>query len=307
MNKIVLITGANGGLGKDTARQLALLPETGKIYLACRNEAKALAAKADLEQESGRSIFEIILMDVSQPESVRNAVSTIKEPIDALILNAGGMGGKDPYVVTNDGVTQIFATNVLGHVVLVDEIVKANLINNVILYAGSEAARGIKQMGIPQPKLQSNSVEEFASIIDGSFFKKKGDPIIPYALVKYIAAMWMSAQARKTPGVRFITMSPGATSGTAVMENLTGLQKVLFKYIMMPVVMPLLGMVHPLATGAKRFVDGISDTSLANGGFYASKNNKPTGPIANQNSFLSEFDNEAFQDNADAAVHQFIR
>ena len=41
MNKTILITGANGGLGKDAARQLALLDGTEKIYLACRNEAKA--------------------------------------------------------------------------------------------------------------------------------------------------------------------------------------------------------------------------------------------------------------------------
>ncbi|MFT4735570.1 MAG: NAD(P)-dependent dehydrogenase (short-subunit alcohol dehydrogenase family), partial [Arcticibacterium sp.] len=55
MNKSILITGANSGLGKDTARQLGLIKETEKIYLACRNELKAKAAKADLEKTTGRS------------------------------------------------------------------------------------------------------------------------------------------------------------------------------------------------------------------------------------------------------------
>ncbi len=41
MNKTIMITGANGGIGKDTARQFALIKETEKIYLACRNETKA--------------------------------------------------------------------------------------------------------------------------------------------------------------------------------------------------------------------------------------------------------------------------
>ena len=39
--KNVLITGANVGIGKETARQLASNPEVKTIYLACRNPAKA--------------------------------------------------------------------------------------------------------------------------------------------------------------------------------------------------------------------------------------------------------------------------
>lgn len=303
----ILITGANGGLGKDTARQLALIQETEKIYLACRNETKAKAAKADLEKTTGRSIFEIVLVDVSQPESVKEAVATLAEPIDALVMNAGGMGGKTPFEITKEGTTQMFATNLLGHVVLVDELLKAGKLKEVALYAGSEAARGIKSMGMKAPELETYSVEEFSSIIDGSYFKGKQDPMESYGLVKYMAALWMSAQARKHSGVRFITMSPGATSGTAVMDDMTGIQKFMFKYIMMPIVMPLAGMVHGLETGAKRYIDGIKDASLTNGGFYASKSNKPTGPTHNQNAFLSDFDNVEYQNNVDAAIHGFIQ
>ena len=38
MNKSILITGANAGLGKEAARQLALIGTTEKVYLGCRNE-----------------------------------------------------------------------------------------------------------------------------------------------------------------------------------------------------------------------------------------------------------------------------
>ena len=307
MNKTILVTGANGGLGKDTARQLALIKETEKIYLACRNETKAKAAKADLEKTTGRSIFEIVLVDVSKPESVKDAVANLSEPIDALIMNAGGMGGKTPFEITKDGATTMFATNLLGHVVLVDELLKADKLKKVALYAGSEAARGIKSMGMKAPKLKTYSVQEFSSIIDGSYFNEKKDPMESYGLVKYMAALWMSAQTRKNSDVRFITMSLGATSGTAVMDDMSGIQRFMFKNIMMPIVMPLMGMGHGLETGAKRFVDGIKDTTLINGGFYASKKNKPTGSIANQNTFLSDFDNVAYQNNVDVAIHGFIK
>ena len=64
MIKSVLITGANVGLGKECARQLALQDGTEKIYLACRNEERAQAAKLELEESTGKSVFEIVLIDV---------------------------------------------------------------------------------------------------------------------------------------------------------------------------------------------------------------------------------------------------
>jgi len=58
MNKRIMITGANAGLGKESARQLALIEGTEKIYLACRNMSKAQEAKQSLEKSTGKSIFE---------------------------------------------------------------------------------------------------------------------------------------------------------------------------------------------------------------------------------------------------------
>lgn len=307
MNKTILITGANSGIGKDTARQLALLPETEKIYLACRNEAKAIAAKQSLEETTGRNIFEIVIMDVSNPDSVRNAVASLNEPIDALIMNAGGMGGKSPEKITKDGVTQIFATNILGHVVLVDEMLKADLLKNVVLFASSEAARGVKRMGIKRPDLKTSSVDEFTSIFDGSYFNGKMDPMEAYALVKYAGTLWMSSEARKNPNLRFISMSPGGTRGTSVMDNAPQPMAFIFKYIAMPLLLPLMGMAHKLEKGAERYVKGINDASLKSGVFYASKESIVTGPILDQSNIFPAFNNTTFQDNAHAAIHRFIK
>jgi NAD(P)-dependent dehydrogenase (short-subunit alcohol dehydrogenase family) len=306
MNKTILITGANGGLGKESARQLAMKDETEKIFLACRNLTRAQEAKQSLEKSTGRSIFEIMIMDVSNPDSVRSAVAELIEPVDALIMNAGGMGGKSPLQITSNGVTSLFAANVLGHVVLLDELIKAKKLNNVALYAGSEGARGVDEMGMNRPDLKSSTVDEFARVIDGSFFNNEIDPMEAYGYIKYVAALWMSSEARNNPDLRFITMSPGFTKGTAVMDDLPPSKKLMFKYIMLPIVAPLKGMVHKLEKGAKRFVDGINNESFTSGVFYASRAKSLVGPVIDQGTIFPDLNNTTFQDNANAAIHRFI-
>ncbi len=307
MNKIILITGANGGLGKESARQLAMINGTEKIYLACRNLTKAQEAKQSLEESTGKTIFEIVIMDVSDPKSVRSAVAGLNEPIDALIMNAGGMGGKNPMDVTSNGVTSLFAANMLGHVVLLDELLKEKKLNKVALYAGSEGARGVEDMGMNQPDLKTSSEDEFATVIDGSFFGEQTDPMEAYGYIKYVAALWMSSEARKNPNLRLITMSPGFTSGTAVMNDLPFGKRLMFKYIMLPIVAPLKGLVHKLEKGAKRFVDGISSDTFKTGVFYASKAKLLTGPVVDQGTIFPDLNNSSYQDNANAAIHRFIK
>src|SRR5579872_6982964 len=110
MNESILITGANAGLGKETARQLAMKRETKKVILFCRNQARAEAAKKDLEEKTGKKIFEIVIGDVTDANSVRKAVDTIKEPIDAVVLNARIVVGKTAAKITPSGMNQFPAT-----------------------------------------------------------------------------------------------------------------------------------------------------------------------------------------------------
>ena len=167
MNQSILITGANIGIGKETARQLALKNETKKVILFCRNQAKAEAAKKDLEEKTGKKVFEIIIGDVSDADSVRKAVEKIKEPIDAIILNAGGMVGKTAGKVTPSGMNELAATNILGHVILVEELIKHNKLKKAVLLASSEALRGVKQLGMKPVSMTTSSEDEFAAVLDG--------------------------------------------------------------------------------------------------------------------------------------------
>ena len=300
--KTVLITGANAGIGKDVARQLALRPDMARIYLACRNKDRATTAKAELEAKTGRRIFDIIVMDVADPGSVRDGLEAISGSLDALVMNAGGMGGKTPMDLTADGATYMFAQNVLGHVVLLEALLKEDRLGEVAVYAGSEAARGVPKMRMKRPSFVSNSADELATVIDGSYFAdRKKDLALAYGQVKYIGALWMAYLARQHPDRRFITVSPGNTTGTQAPNDFKLPLRLAAKYVM-----PALGITHKLDVGARRLVDGVTDPTLSSGVFYASAANTITGPLVDQADIFPALANPSFQDHANEAIHRFI-
>jgi NAD(P)-dependent dehydrogenase (short-subunit alcohol dehydrogenase family) len=194
--KKALVTGANVGLGKECARQLASIEGIEKIYLGCRNQEKAEAAKADLETSTGKQIYEVVIIDTSDLPSVRKAVASL-EAIDGLVMNAGG---GFPLDLTSDGVTQSFAVNVLGHVVLTESLIEAGKLSGSVVYSSSEMVRGVSEMGMQQVKLNDSSVEEFKTVADGNFIKNiksKDHKMDSYGVIKYMGTLWMSYMARK--------------------------------------------------------------------------------------------------------------
>src|SRR5271166_4082591 len=180
--------------------------------------------------------------------------------------------------VRSPGVTTLFATNVLGHVVLLEGLLAEDRLGEVAVFAGSEAARGIPKLRMKRPSFVSTSADELATVIDGSYFAGgKTDFNLAFGQAKYIGALWMAYLARQYPDRRFITVSPGATSGTEASSGLALPLRLAAKYVM-----PALGIAHKLDVGARRLVDGVTDPTLTSGVFYASAANKMTGPLVDQ-------------------------
>lgn len=308
MIETVLITGANGGLGKEAARQLAMIDSTKKIYLACRSKAKAEEAKRSLEASTGRSIFEVVLLDTSDMNSVRDAVESLKQPVAGLVMNAGGIVGSDFGEKTPDGVTQILAVNLLGHVVLLEELLASQKLTDVALFSSSETARGIPRLGLKKPKLERYDVDEFVSVCDGSFFGKDVNFMVAYQYVKFMGALYMGAMARRHPRLRLLTVSPGSTLGTDIYRNAPLSIRIRLKILTsLPFKSIKEGSFHDLEAGAKRYVDALNDDGYETGTFYGSKCSTLTGPMVDQGEFFEDLKNECYQDNACEALHKFLR
>src|SRR5215207_283612 len=109
---VAVVTGANGGLGLEVARELAR--KGGLVVMAARDQAKAEAAVASIRDEvPGASL------DLASQASVREAAKRVLAGhgrIDILVNNAGLMG--IPERRTEDGFEMQLAVNHLGHFTL---------------------------------------------------------------------------------------------------------------------------------------------------------------------------------------------
>ena len=115
--RIFIVTGANTGLGYETA--LSLAEHGAKVIMACRNKSKANAAKAKIEAEVPNAELEVMEIDLSSLSSVRNFAKEYQskyDRLDGLINNAGVM--TPPYTKTEDGFELQFGANYLGHFLL---------------------------------------------------------------------------------------------------------------------------------------------------------------------------------------------
>eukprot|EP00928_Gymnodinium_smaydae_P046031 TRINITY_DN3062_c0_g2_i1.p1 TRINITY_DN3062_c0_g2~~TRINITY_DN3062_c0_g2_i1.p1 ORF type:complete len:325 (-),score=44.33 TRINITY_DN3062_c0_g2_i1:295-1269(-) len=312
----VLITGANVGIGFECARQLALLDGIEKVIITCRSAEKGAAAKDRLTKLVKKDIFQVVPLELSNLKSVKDAVEVLSKgsKIDGVILNAGGAGGAEPKALTADGVTNSIAANVLGHVVLVEEMIRVGLLSGseaTVIYSGSESARGVPQMKLPAPKLQSGSIDEFKSICDGRFFpenvtKKNLSHMSKFlgAHSKYVGTMWMSSMARQH-NIRFVTISPGATAGTTTTRDLPLRTQIFVRTLVR--VLSFVGVSHTVRVGARRYIDALMCPDLYQSGvFYGSKKGL-SGAVVDQTELLDDFAKKDYQDNANAAIHAFLK
>ncbi|WKK74214.1 oxidoreductase [Marivirga salinae] len=115
--RLFIVTGANTGLGYENS--LTLAKKGAKVIMACRSLKKANAAKDSIKEEVPKADVEVMEIDLSSLDSVRNfakAYQSKYDRLDVLINNAGVM--MPPYTKTEDGLELQFEANFLGHFLL---------------------------------------------------------------------------------------------------------------------------------------------------------------------------------------------
>jgi len=141
--KICVVTGANSGIGKETALGLAQMG--ARVVMACRNAEKGKAALEEIRRESGSSQVDLLLADMSSQASVRVLAEQIQRKyprLDVLVNNAGG--GAPGSIPSADGIEMTLATNHLGPALLtllLLDLLKASAPSRIVNVSSSVAQR----------------------------------------------------------------------------------------------------------------------------------------------------------------------
>ena len=115
--KICIVTGANSGIGKETALGLAQMG--ARVVMVCRNVEKGEAALEEVRRESGPSQVDLLIADMSSQASIRALGEQIQQKyprLDVLVNNAGGAA--PAHTLSADGIEMTLATNHLGPALL---------------------------------------------------------------------------------------------------------------------------------------------------------------------------------------------
>jgi NAD(P)-dependent dehydrogenase (short-subunit alcohol dehydrogenase family) len=113
-NRICMVTGANSGIGKETALQLARLKAT--VVMVCRNRERGMKAQQEIIAASGNNKVDLLIADLSSLEQIKSLVKEFKakyKALHVLVNNAGVMNYERRE--NEEGIEATFATNHLGY------------------------------------------------------------------------------------------------------------------------------------------------------------------------------------------------
>lgn len=141
--KTCVVTGANSGIGKEIAFQLAA--RGARVVMVARDSGRGEAARAEVVDRTGSDRVELVLCNLSSQRQVRELASTLLRRCDRIhvLVNNAGLTLGD-YLLTEDGIETTFAVNHLAPFLLTNlllERLQASAPARVVTVA-SDAHRG---------------------------------------------------------------------------------------------------------------------------------------------------------------------
>ena len=212
-DKVVIITGANKGIGKEAAKQIAKLG--AKVYMASRSLDSANQAKEEIINETGNQNVFVKHLDLASVDSIQKFAESFKQKegkLDVLINNAG-LWTKTKKL-TDINVEQTFTVNVLGH----------QFLTQLLLNELRNAA----------PSRVINTASHFAgglAIDDINFDKRNYNETLAYKQTKQANRMLTREWARRLEkdNISVYSLTPGFIPDTELFREQNVVGKFLLK------------------------------------------------------------------------------
>jgi len=244
--RVALVTGANSGIGFETARALA--GHGARVLLGCRNPTAATEARRSIVEVNPDADVGVVSLDLADLASVTEAAATVTENearLDLLVNNAGVMG--IPRRETADGFEMQFGTNHLGHFALTAQLLP--------MLNAAEAARVVNV---------SSNAHKFGRVrFDDLMGERRYGKWRQYGLSKLSNLLFTYEMQRRLGAAGENTQSLAAHPGT----SRTGLadEAGFAVKILGPLMLPLS---HDAAAGALPTLRAATDEQAVGGEYY---------------------------------------
>jgi len=213
-----LVTGANSGIGYESA--LALADLGAEVVLLCRSRERGEAAAGRIREQTGNARVSVEELDISRLASVRSAAAGLVErPVDVLIHNAGVL--PDQRVETEDGLELTLATHVVGPFLLTR-----------LLRPALEKSSDARVIWMSSGGMYTQGLE----VSDPNWKEREYDGVLAYAETKraqvVLAELW--AEELRGTSVVVNSMHPGWADTPSVRTSLPSFYRVTRAFLRTP-------------------------------------------------------------------------
>jgi len=271
--KICIVTGANSGIGKETALGLAQMD--ARVVMVCRNAEKGKAALEDIRRESGSSQVDLLIADMSSQASVRALAEQIQQQyprLDVLVNNAGG--APPARTLSADGIEMTLATNHLGPALLtllLLDLLKASAPSRVINVSSVEA-QSPARLGMD----------------DLQFERRKYGNIAAYRQSKLLMNTFTFELARRLAGtgVTANCLHPGAVA--------TNIWSAAAPLILKPIIKPIIAVVKPFMLTSRQgaavslYLATSPEVAQVSGEYFVKSKPAKSNPLSRDPKLMAE-------------------
>jgi NAD(P)-dependent dehydrogenase (short-subunit alcohol dehydrogenase family) len=237
--KVCIVTGANSGIGKETALGLAKLG--GTVVMVCRDHPRGEVAQRQIRKESSNDRVELMLCDLASQNSIREFSAEFKQRYDRLdvLVNNAGVFLRERSL-TEDGIESTFAINHLGYFMVTSlllDLLKKSAPSRIVNVASTAHRYGKLDIGAWVTGRDYSSFGAYAN-------SKLANVLFTYELARRLEGTGATANC----------LHPGAV-GTNLFRPLPGFVQALIKLV---TIGPKRGAVTPIYLASSPEVEGVT-------------------------------------------------
>lgn len=205
--KVVVITGANSGMGKEMSTYAAA--KGAKVYLMCRNPERAEAAKNDIMKKTMNDQIHVLLADTSELAQIHKAVKELQareEKVDCLVCNAGALLNERK--LSSEGNEIVATSHLVGGSYLLSTMLLPQL-----KAAGTEA----RVIFVTSGGLYNTKFPTWSKFMNTDE-KKKFDGNFAYSYAKRGQVLLAERYTKEYPHITWVNAHPGWVNTNIVNE-----------------------------------------------------------------------------------------